>query len=248
MAENIMTHLVAGYPDMKGSKEIAEALIEAGAGALEIQFPYSDPMADGPVIQEACQKSLEQGFKRDQGFALVKELTDKSETPVYIMSYGGPVYSMGVENFVRRAKESGASGLIIPDLCIGQDEGLYDEGQKQGITIVPVLISGIEDRRLEEILALNPPWIYLVLRRGITGTYTELEPSQIELLDQLQKRGVQVYVGFGIQKRSQVELLAPHTSGQIVGSQLVRSIQSAMAAGSNPADSAGKLLQELRGK
>jgi tryptophan synthase alpha chain len=247
MAKNMMTHLVAGYPSMEESRRIAEELIKSGAGALEIQFPYSDPMADGPVIQEACQKSLDAGFKLEQGFKMVKDISQAFDRPIYIMSYGGPVYTVGVENYVRRAKEAGARGLIIPDLCIGLDEGLYAAGDAAGMEIVPVLISTVDKKRLEEILDLKPEWIYLVLRRGITGTYTELGEEQITLLKELQQRDVKVYVGFGIQKAEQVEMLAPISAGQIVGSQLVRAIQTAMVQGKDPAAGAGALLKTLLG-
>lgn len=248
MSENIMTHFVAGYPDLETSRSIAEAMIEAGAGALEIQFPFSDPMADGPVIQEACQVSLEGGFTLQQGFDLVKDLSSRYDLPIYIMSYGGPVYNLGVREYTSRAKDTGAKGLIIPDLCMGQDEGLYAEGQAQGMEIVPVMISSMDSARMEEILGLNPAWVYMVLRRGITGSYTDLGEEQLSLLKDLQNRGIQVYGGFGIQKREQVEMLAPITAGQIVGSQLVRAIQAALKEGSAPANSVAKLLMELRGQ
>jgi len=248
MAENIMTHLVAGYPSMEESKNIARSLIQNGAGALEIQFPYSDPMADGPVIQEACQKALDAGFTLDQGWTMVQELAEESETPIYIMSYGGPVYNYGVDNYARRSKEAGAAGLIIPDLCIGQDEGLYEAGANADIAVIPVILSNIDAARLEEILATRPQWIYMVLRRGITGTYTDLDEAQIEILKSLQNRDIQVYVGFGIQKREQVELLAPYSAGQIVGSQLVRAIQSALKEQGSPAEYVGSLMRTLAGK
>lgn len=242
-----MTHLVAGYPSMDESRNIAESLIKNGAGALEIQFPYSDPMADGPVIQEACQKALDAGFSLEQGWEMVRELADEFDTPIYIMSYGGPVYSYGVEEYVSRSRKAGASGLIIPDLCIGLDEGLYESGAREGIAIIPVLLSSVKADRLEEILASKPSWVYMVLRRGITGTYTELDEAQIDMLKSLQERGIQVYVGFGIQKREQVEMLAPYSAGQIVGSQLVRAIQTGLAEKGNPAEYAGILIRVLRG-
>jgi len=245
MAKNIMTHLVAGYPSLEESRRIAESLIAAGAGALEIQFPYSDPMADGPAIQEACQISLDKGFRLQQGFDLVKDLSSRFDTPIYIMSYGGPVYSYGVETYVKQACQAGAEGLIIPDLCVGLDEGLYKAGAEQGIAVIPVMLSSVKEDRLQEILKTAPPWIYLVLRRGITGTYTVLEEEHLSILNRLEKQQIPVYVGFGIQKREQVEQLAPHSAGQIVGSRLVQAIQEATSAGSDPAAAVALLMKDL---
>jgi tryptophan synthase alpha chain len=225
MADTLMTHFIAGYPSVEESLKIGKALIAGGASYLEMQIPYSDPAADGPVIAAACDKALSAGFKVDRAFEMCRELTSQADgVPLFLMSYGGIVFNAGVEDFVARAKESGAAGLIIPDLAPGTDEGLAAACKKAGIFYVPVLIPGITDERMNEILSINPEWVYLALRRGITGSLTELGPENLDTLDKLKAGNVKIMAGFGIQQRYQVESIAPHCDAVIVGSQIVRAV------------------------
>ena len=165
----VMTHMVAGYPDREGSMAAARGLIDGGAAYLEIQFPFSDPNADGPVIQAACGRALSGGFSLDEGFALVEEIAGLSPGPIFIMSYANPVFTLGIEAFVERALKAGAAGLIVPDLPIEADEGLYAAGRRAGLAVVPVLVPTISPERLELLLKADAEYLYIALRRGITG-------------------------------------------------------------------------------
>ncbi|MDC7221798.1 MAG: tryptophan synthase subunit alpha [Spirochaetales bacterium] len=230
MADTLMTHFIAGYPSVEESLKVGKALVAGGASYLEMQIPYSDPTADGPVIAAACDEALAAGFKVDRAFDMCRELTSlEGAVPVFLMSYGGIVYNAGVEAFVARAKEAGASGLIIPDLAPGADEGLAEACKKAGLFCVPVLIPGVTDGRMEEVLADKPEWVYLALRRGITGTLTELGPENMDTLDKLKAQNVKIMAGFGIQQRSQVESVAPHCDAVIVGSQVIRTVNECPA-------------------
>ncbi len=225
MADTLMTHFIAGYPTVEDSLKIGRALIAGGASYLEMQIPYSDPTADGPVIAAACDKALEGGFRVEQAFDICRELTTGGEgVPVFLMSYGGIVYNAGVAAFAARAREAGAYGLIIPDLAPGSDEGLAAACRQEGLACVPVLIPGVSDHRIGEVMADSPEWVYLALRRGITGTLTELGEENMATLDKLRKGGVKIMAGFGIQQRSQVQSVAPHCDAVIVGSQVVRTV------------------------
>ena len=227
MTDIIMTHFIAGYPTVSESLKVGKALIAGGASYLEMQIPYSDPTADGPVIAAACDKALEAGFRVAEAFDLCRELTSaEGAVPLFLMSYGGIVYNAGVGEFAARAKKAGAAGLIIPDLAPGSDEGLAEACRREGLFCVPVLIPGVEESRIEEVMADRPEWVYLALRRGITGTMTELGEENLATLDKLKKRGVKIMAGFGIQERSQVEAVAPHADAVIVGSQVVRTINN----------------------
>jgi len=241
----LMTHMVASYPSYDASLEVAKALIDGGAAYLEVQFPFSDPSADGPVIQTACDAALSAGFTLDEGFRLIQEISAYADSaasinaadagksipaaesrPVllFVMSYAAPAVRSGVKQFVRRLAENGAAGCIIPDLPAGCDEGLYQEAAQQGIHAVPVIAPNISSRRLEEILALQPAYIYAALRAGITGSETSLTPQLIEFLDLLRQRGVKVFGGFGIRSADQVRELSPHLHAAVVGSYLVSRI------------------------
>ncbi|MDC7126667.1 MAG: tryptophan synthase subunit alpha [Spirochaetales bacterium] len=221
---NIITHFIAGYPDLKASLATAKGLIDGGAAALEMQIPFSDPSADGPVIENASRKSLEAGFKVADGFNLVKLIHDYADVPVYIMSYSAIVYNMGVDKFVQTAVEAGVKGLIIPDLTPGNDEGLYASGKAHGIDVVPVIIPAVSDERMSEIMAEKPEWAYLALRSGITGSYTKLDDENIGFLERLKKYDAKIMAGFGIRTPEQVEVLAPHCDAAVVGSYIVDSV------------------------
>lgn len=240
---NIVAHFIAGYPDLKRSIEVARGLIAGGASALEMQIPFSDPNADGPVIEEACLKALESGFSVADAFSLVRDIRTESDIPVFVMSYAGLLAAPGIENFIKMALEAGATGLIVPDLVPGDDEGLYEKAWELGCPAVPVLIPWVTDERLEEILAVPSEWIYVALRRGITGSYTEIGEEQSIILSKLRKKqssgGPRIMAGFGIQNARQVQSVMGMADAAIVGSALVKAISHADAA-----DDLGKLMHD----
>ena len=223
MNNNIVSHLVAGYPTLDESFNVAKGLIDGGGYAIEVQIPFSDPSADGPTIEAACSKSLSQGFKVDMGFELIKRIKEYSpETPVFLMSYASIVVTKGVKAFVQQCKDYGIKGLIIPDLTVGADEGLYAIGRSLDIDIVPVLVTSVPEYRVREILKVSSSqWVYIALRGGITGSYTTITKENLDFLDLVKKSNVKVMAGFGIQSREQVELLDKHVDATVVGSYFV---------------------------
>jgi tryptophan synthase alpha chain len=226
MKNRLMCHLVAGYPDRDRAFAVCEALVEGGAAYLEIQFPFSDPASDGPAIQNACSRSLAAGFTVKEGFGLVERCARGfPSAPLFIMTYASLVVCPGVEAFLDRAKNAGASGLIVPDLPCGCDEGLYAAAEKTGLPAVPVVVPGISPRRLAAVLAPEPAWLYAALRTGITGSRTELGPENLAFLESLKGKGVKILAGFGISSKPQVDALAPHVQAVVVGSHFVRIIE-----------------------
>lgn len=227
---SLMTHMIAGYPAGGTDLDVARGLTDGGSSFLEVQFPFSDPCADGVPIQAACMAALEAGFRVGKGFELIKRIKSICDVPVFIMSYGGVVYAKGVQSFVREAAGCGAEGLIIPDLMPGYDEGLFEAGAALGVQIVPVVPPVISEDRLEKILAHHPAYLYASLRVGITGNRTEIDESVLSFLARLRKTGKRVFAGFGIQTRAQVVGLAGHADTLIVGSEIVRTIAAAVEA------------------
>ena len=135
----LMTHMVAGYPNGTSDFDVARGLIDGGSGYLEVQFPFSDPSADGVPIQEACVRALDGGFTVDAGFELIERIRKITDLPIFIMSYGSVVFARGIDRFVSDGKRTGASGFIIPDLMPGYDEGLFASAAKLGVPAIPVL-------------------------------------------------------------------------------------------------------------
>jgi tryptophan synthase alpha chain len=227
MAERIMAHLVAGYPDLEGSLEVARGLQEGGCAYLEVQFPFSDPTADGPLIQEACHTALRSGFRVAQGFQLLSRIRSLAPVPLFLMSYANPVIVSGVATFLRRAREAGAAGIIVPDLPVDSDEGLYARSRALGLEAVPVVAPNITEERLGLIGRTEAGYLYAALRPGITGQYTEIGDENLAFLRRLAGPGRKLLAGFGVSAPAQVRALAPHVHAVIVGSAFIRAIREA---------------------
>lgn len=238
----LMAHLVAGYPDQATSLDIALALIAGGADYLEVQFPFSDPSADGPVIERACHASLAAGFTSDKGFALLRELSARAAgTPLFIMTYASVVYARGVRRFAEDAAAAGAAGLIVPDFPPDGDEGLYAAGRAAGLAVVPVLAPGISDARLAMMAEVGAEYVYTALRAGITGKETVLGAEGLAYLDRLAVLRSNIIAGFGIRRREQLQALAGHVHAAAVGSYFL----DAMAGGGDPAAAVRKACAAL---
>ena len=225
----IMAHLVAHYPDRERSLAVARGLARGGAAYLEVQFAFSDPTADGPVIQQACQTALESGFRVDAGFDFVREIAAgpggaAGRPSVFIMTYASLVYARGVRRFLSDGVAAGADGFILPDIPLDYDEGVWEIAGELGTRIVPVSVTSAREERVNLLLARQPEYVYVALRRGITGARTEIGEENLRFLDRLRDRGVKVLAGFGISGRDQVVALEPHVHASVVGSAFVRTV------------------------
>lgn len=218
-----MAHLVASFPDWEASLEVGKGLLDGGAAFLEVQFPFSDPTADGPHIQAACDAALQAGFTCERGFELVAALRACTEVPIAVMSYANPIFRNGVAGFVRRCREAGAGALIAPDLPPDYDEGLYAAGTDAGVAVVPVVVPTTLPERLRMIVSRAAgKWVYAALRKGITGSYTEIGADNLAFLRAIRALGGQPLAGFGIRDRAQVAALAPHVAYVVVGTWFVQ--------------------------
>ncbi len=214
----LMAHIVGGYPDREQSIRAAKGLVAGGAEYLEVQFPYSDPTADGPVIERASQAALDKGFRVVDGFAIMRELAHDLTIPLFIMTYGSLVYARGADEFCRQAAAAGVSGLIIPDLPPDYDENLFASGRKHGLAVVPVIAPEISDARLQYIGSLQPEYIYTALRLGITGSKTSLDENTIRYLEKVAALKAKIVAGFGVRSREQMRALSGHAHAAAVGS------------------------------
>jgi len=163
-----MGHIIAGFPDIETSYQAALGICEAGADFLEVQFPFSDPTADGSTIEGACYESLSNGFKIKNGFEIVKRLTQNVTIPILIMTYSNIVFKYGIEEFVKMAKSSGATGLIVPDIPIDNDENLNIFCKNYDIANIFVVAPGCDGKRIKRLSQTGSGFLYTVARRGIT--------------------------------------------------------------------------------
>ena len=224
-----MAHLVAAFPDWDTSLRVGEAMIDGGAGLLEVQFPFSDPTADGPWIQRACADALAAGFAVDDGFRLVDRLANRPDAPqVFVMVYANLAFRPGIEPFLARCRDAGARGVIVPDLPPDYDEGLYAAGRNLDLEVVPVVPVTARAERLRAVVESSRTGsLYTALRKGVTGGYTRISDDSVRFLRDARALGVSVMAGFGISERAQVDALAPLVDTVIVGSAFIRALLEA---------------------
>jgi len=218
----VMAHLVAGYPTTDLARAAAHGLADGGVSYFEVQFPFSDPSADGKAIQTACADVLSRGYRLEEGFAFVRELhAEYPAIPVFIMTYANLAYKPGLARFVREAADAGASGLIIPDLPFDADEGLDAECRKCGLVSVPVVAPSMAAGRAGQLLALGRPYVYAALRAGITGQSTAIDENTLSFIRSVSVGGSKVLGGFGIRNGDQSRALAPEVHAVVAGSVFV---------------------------
>ncbi len=241
-----MAHLVAAFPDWDTSLRVGEAMIAGGAGLLEVQFPFSDPTADGPWIQRACADALAAGFAVDDGFRLVDRLANRPDAPqVFVMVYANLAFRPGIEPFLARCRDAGARGVIVPDLPPDYDEGLYAAGRNLALEVVPVVPVTARAERLRAVVESSRTGsLYTALRKGVTGGYTRISDDSVRFLRDARALGVSVMAGFGISERAQVDALAPLVDTVIVGSAFIRALLEA-PEGADPYDTVRGLMARL---
>lgn len=228
----LMSHLVANYPTPELSFAAAEALVSGGADFLEIQLPFSDPNADGPVIQNACSTVLANGATSKDGLEFISKLRAAfPNVKIGIMSYASLIFTPGVEEFCRLASQAGVNAMIIPDLPFDCDEGLTAGCKKYRMENIPVAAPSMSDERMQKMLDCGFKTIYAALRAGITGMDTKVDNSTVEFLKKLKrpnKRGIipELYGGFGISGREQALAISPYVEGVVAGSVFVRLIDA----------------------
>ena len=220
--------LMAGHPTLKLSVEAILAVANNGADIIELGVPFSDPIADGPVNQQAAQLALEQGMTLPLVLDLVKQVRAQGcHTPIIIFSYFNPILAMGMEAFAKMAIQCGVNGLLIVDLPPEEGEAIYRFFKSQGLEIVLLASPTTNFERLDLYQQLAPMFIYYISRLAVTGTQTNLSDTLEQEVFQLRQAlpTLPIAVGFGISSCEQAATLAKFADGVIVGSLLVKTLE-----------------------
>jgi tryptophan synthase alpha chain len=219
-----MPYAVLGYPTVDASLDVTQTLAEAGADLLELGVPFSDPLADGPVIQAATQRALENGVTLAQCIALTAELRSRGvQTPVLLMGYVNPILSYGTGRFVADSARAGVDGFIVPDLPPEEATDLENACRLQGLALVYLLATTSPAERLAWVADKSQGFIYLVSVTGVTGVRSGLSPDLAGFLARVRRvTDKPLAVGFGIGTSEQARSVAHLADGVIVGSALVR--------------------------
>lgn len=219
-----MMHMVAGYPDLKSSERIAQQILESGADLLEIQIPFSDPVADGPVIARANELALANGVTVEGSLSLIQSIASSTPKPILIMTYFNIVHHYGIESFCKRAREVGVQGLIIPDYPFDEEDhnALIQYAGQYDLALIQVLASTTKPRRMEQIVEQASGFVYCMARTGTTGRKTAISNQTLAYLESVRSRcDLPLAVGFGLSERTQVDALKHHAEIMVVGSALI---------------------------
>ncbi len=218
-----VTYMTAGLPDMEGTVEIIKAQEKAGVDMIELGIPFSDPVADGPVIQAASYKSILKGTNLEKTFAAVTEARKSCETPIIFMMYYNTAMHYGLEKFVDKCIEAGVDGLIIPDLPYEEQFEIKTFLERQGAPLLIPLVSPVSGERLPMILKEAQGFVYCVSSMGVTGQAADFHKNVRAYLERVKELSpVPVMMGFGIRTAADVEPLKDTIDGCIVGSAFIR--------------------------
>lgn len=239
----LMPYVMAGFPTLEESVRIGEACVEAGADVIELGMPYSDPLADGPVIHAAGTRALEAGANVAGVLEVARALA--ATVPVVLMCYSNMVFAPGVEAFVERLARTGVCGLIVPDLPHGEAPAVRESCEAHGLALVPLVAPTTTPQRLAEIGALARGFLYTVSVVGTTGERGELGETFAEVVARARAcTEVPVALGFGIASPEQARMAADAgADGVIVGTRLVR----AAGESEDPAAAVGAVVSQLAG-
>ena len=222
-------YLCAGFPDPSATLPLLEALADAGADFIELGVPFSDPLADGPVLQAASLCALRAGMNLETTFQIADEFRKRRpEVPLVLMGYVNPILAMGRERFAVRAHQAGIAGLLIPDLPPEQGKLLQAPGLP---LLIPFAAPNTPESRLESLGRLPAPFLYAVSVLGVTGARAELGTDVFRFLERAKRcSGLPVLAGFGISRPEQVAGLARACDGVILGSALAKALEGAKSA------------------
>lgn len=237
-------YITAGDPTIEKTKELVIAMEKGGCDIVELGIPYSDPVADGPVIQAAAQRALDNGTTVDKIFEEVEKIREDSQIPLVFLVYYNTIYSIGVENFVKECSKNGVDGLIIPDLPVEEREEILPYIKKYNVDLIPLVAPNSEER-IPKIIENGGGFVYCISSFGVTGTREEFDSSIGNYLEKVRKSShLPLAVGFGISTREDVETFEKLADGVIVGSALVKVVEK------NNGDSVEleKKVKELCGK
>ncbi|HEU5075825.1 MAG TPA: tryptophan synthase subunit alpha [Polyangiaceae bacterium] len=222
----LMTHVVMGYPSFEASLEIVESMVEAGVDLMELQIPFSEPVADGPVILHANQRALEAGATVERCMKFAEQVTRRFEIPFLFMSYYNILYQHGVSRFMQRSRELGIAGAIVPDLPPEEGVEYLRAAEQSGVSPVFIFTPNTTRERLEYLGKHARGLVYCVARRGVTGSDTEFSRELGDYLERCRKAtSLPLAVGFGVKTREDVEFLKGKAEIAVIGSQTIRLVE-----------------------
>jgi tryptophan synthase alpha chain len=238
----LVAYVTCGDPDLATTREIVLAAIDAGAGIIELGVPFSDPVADGPVIQRASERALKHGTTLEQVLKLAAEIREHSQsTGLIVFSYLNPILQMGMQKFCRIARHAGLDGVLITDLPVEESADYIREAKQNDLATVFLAAPTSPDKRLKQIAEVSTGFIYAISRTGVTGARSEMTQDASTLVKRLRRyTKLPIAVGFGISTPEQFAEVGRWAEGAVVGSAIVHTIER------NPGREAASVAEFVR--
>lgn len=238
----LIPYIMAGDPDLKVSADLLKSLPEAGADVIELGMPFTDPMADGPVIQNAARRALANKVGMADVLDLIREFRkDNTQTPIILMGYFNPLMAYGVERFCQDASQAGVNGLLIVDIPPEESAELWPYARKAGLDIIRMITPTTKDKRLDTVLKETSGFLYYVSITGITGTASAMPDKIASHIDQIRgKTNLATVVGFGIKTADDARAMGAVSDGVVVGSALIKALED------SGIESVLKILRDLK--
>ncbi len=238
----LMTHVIAGYPSYSDNLRELEIMAHHNVDLVEVQMPFSEPIADGPLFTKANQEALKRGATVNRYFEFFKQAAAQFDFPLLMMGYYNPVLRMGEMRFLERLREAGGQGFILPDLPIEEGHSLYERAKQQQLAPISFMTPTTSDDRLQQLGKAGSGFLYVVARRGVTGQHTSFGESFHTYMQRCrQATSLPLAVGFGIAKKEDIDFLIGQAEIAVIGTAVLKIWES------DGADGLKKFLQALRG-
>ena len=237
----LMTHLVLGYPSFEVNREVIRQMVENGVDLIELQIPFSEPVADGPMILKANQQSIAKGAKVEQCLEFAGEITAEFHIPFLFMTYYNILYKYGLEKFINRAYDINIKGFIIPDLPPEEGKEYLEQVKRSGIAPIQIFAPTSSIERMQLLAGNGAGFIYCVARRGVTGKKTEFDQDFNEYMERCRSAtSLPLAVGFGIRSKKEVDFLTGKADIAVIGTETIRLVDE------KGADAVGPFIAGLR--
>lgn len=225
--KSLIIYITAGDPDLKITEELVYSIAEAGADVVELGIPFSDPLADGPTIQQASQRSLNGKVTIPKILSTIEKIRKKSSIPIALMTYYNPIFYYGLDRFVTSSKAVRVDGLIVPDLPLEESKELRGITERSGIELIPFITPTSTTERINAITKVARGFIYCVSVTGVTGIRENLSLDVAEMIKKIRPyTDIPLAVGFGISNTKQAKEMIKYTDAIIVGSAVVKIIEN----------------------
>jgi len=225
--DKLIVFLTAGYPEISSTEKLVLTAVESGADMIEIGIPFSDPQADGPIIQKASEKALSNGITLDIIFQQVKSIRKKTNIPISLMGYYNPILKRGIDRFLADCVVNEIDGIILPDLPYDEGKEFCNKAKQLGISPILLVAPNTSNKRIEEISNLSNDLIYAVSILGITGNDLGSKKELIKYLDRVKANSSCPFiVGFGIKTNDDVKWFNKYSNGAVVGSHILNHINA----------------------